>query len=139
MTALTQAFEPGRTDGKIVSYPVAAGVTIYKGSLLVTRGDGYAYPLRSPAASQPDVFIGIADETVNNSTGVAGALQIHVMKSGVFTLAYSGAVQATVGTAVYGADSGTGSSTTTNAVLVGYAVQLTTSAYIRLRIDRAVQ
>jgi hypothetical protein len=139
MTALTQPFEAGRKDGESVYYPVAAGQLIYKGALVVTRGDGYVYNLRGPAADQNDVFLGLADETVDNVNGSAGALSIHVLKRGSFVKAAVSATQSLVAQAVYGVDDATVSTTSTNAVLIGYVTELIDSATVRVRIDRAVQ
>jgi hypothetical protein len=139
MTALTGPIETGRKDGAYVAYPVAAGQKIYKGALLVTRLDGNAYNLRTPAASQPDVFIGIADETVDNTSGANGALLVHVLKTGSYQLAMPGVTVAAIGSAVYGADNATLTATSTNAVLIGYVSEYVDSNDVRVRIDRAIQ
>jgi hypothetical protein len=148
--ALTAPFEAGRKPGERVDYPVGAGQTIWKGSMLVTRGDGYAYPLRAPASGQPDVFIGFADESVNNVaggqppfypvvTGAAGALNIETMKTGTYLVNMASASIDDVGSLVYGVDDATVSTTSTNAVAVGYITEVINDAQVRIRIDRCVQ
>ena len=136
MTALTAAFEPARKDGTYVQYPVGASQTIFKGSLLATRGDGYAYPLRAPYSENADIFIGVADETVNNANGSAGAAFVHVWKTGSFTVAKASAALTDIGTLFYGADDATVTATSTNAIPVGYASEVVSGSQLKIRIDR---
>jgi hypothetical protein len=139
MTALSGPVETGRKDGNVVCYSVAAGQKIYKGSLVVTRLDGQAYNLRTPASGQVDVFIGVADETVDNTTGANGALTIHVLKKGTFQLVYPSATAALIGSLAYGVDTATVSSTSTNAIAIGYVTEYVDSNDVRVLIDRSVQ
>ncbi|MDR3709951.1 MAG: hypothetical protein P4L33_16770 [Capsulimonadaceae bacterium] len=139
MTALIAPREPGRKQGDTVLYGVAAGQKIFKGALVVTRGDGFVYNLRAPAASQPDVFLGLADETVDNTTGANGAASIHVLKTGTYLVSKASAVESDIAQPFYGLDDATVSSASTNAVFVGYATELVDTATIRVKIDRAAQ
>ena len=137
MTALTQAFEPARKNGGYVLYNVGASQTIWKGSLVVTRGDGYLYPLATPSSGRAsDTFVGIADESVNNSAGSAGAFSCHVWKTGSFLVALGSAAITDLGTEYYGADDATVSTTSTNAVAVGTCTEYINASQIRIRIDQ---
>jgi len=118
LTALTQAFEPARKNGGYVLYNVGASQTIWKGSLVVTRGDGYLYPLATP------------------SSGSAGALSCHVWKTGSFLVALGSAAITDLGTEYYGADDATVSTTSTNAVAVGTCTEYINASQIRIRIDQ---
>lgn len=139
MSALNAPREPARKQGETVLYGVGSGQKIFKGALVVTRGDGLAYNLRTPEASQPDVFLGVADETVDNTVGAAGAAAIHVLKTGTFLVTKASASIADIAQPFYGVDDATVSSTSTNAVFVGYATEEIDSSTIRIKIDRAAQ
>jgi hypothetical protein len=53
------------------NFPVAAGVRIFEGALVVLDNTGYARPAR---ASTTDVFVGRAIFEVDNTGGAAGAV-----------------------------------------------------------------
>lgn len=78
MTALAAERIPCtvRNTNKARSFPVAASVTIYKGSIVSMDSSGYARPGR---VSLSDKCIGVADETVTNGT-TAGAVSVNVSK-----------------------------------------------------------
>ena len=64
MAALTACYDPHPKDGKVVSYPMAANTTIYKGGLENISG-GYAVPAVDAANES---FARVAHETKANQT-----------------------------------------------------------------------
>lgn len=113
------------------SYPVEASTTIYGGTLVILD-DGYAQDV---IAGQTG-FAGIAVETVDNSAGANGDLNVEVYDDGKFLLTGSGLTQAMVGEPCYCTDN----YTITNAAgaganpLIGTFVELvsSTKAWVRL-------
>lgn len=133
---LTAEYDPITKMGEVVSYPMGAATTIYKGALVSVRSTGFAHPARSGTAS--DVFVGVAVETVANP-GAAGERRIRVLKRGTFVYTGTGFSQASVGLAFYAADDNILTTTATNNQLVGYCVEFISSTLIRIRIDGAVR
>ncbi len=79
-----------------------SNVKVYKGAALGVNASGYAIPMAHGTANL--IFIGVANETVDNSGGSAGDKTINVTKSGSFVFkAISGLTpaQADVGKEVY--------------------------------------
>ena len=76
MTALTADFDSPAIDGKYRSLPVAAGVKIYKGALVVMQG-GYAAP---GSVAVGLLCVGRATAQVDNTGGGAGALNVRVQR-----------------------------------------------------------
>lgn len=79
--ALTQPYENFEKPGIVVGYKLS-NVKVYKGALLAVNSSGYAIPLTHATASLK--FIGIANETIDNSAGNAGDKSVNVTKSGSF-------------------------------------------------------
>jgi hypothetical protein len=69
MSAATAAREAKRQDGLILEYPVLASTTIYKGTLVVDKGTGYASPGTDGSGY---VLLGVAYEDANNASGASG-------------------------------------------------------------------
>jgi len=93
-TATTAASDPGyKSDGKILSLK-ASNETIYKGDLVRINAAGYA-TVAAPA--QYDMFAGIALETVDNSGGSAGDLNVLVLTEGTVTAFQASAAITDVG------------------------------------------
>ena len=81
MTALTGDFDCPIIEGKFRSPPVAAGVVIYAGALVVLdEADGFAHPGSTKTGL---VALGRAESQVDNTSGAAGAQSIRVRR-GVF-------------------------------------------------------
>jgi hypothetical protein len=101
---------------------LAASTVIYAGALVALNASGYAVPAADAANLR---VIGRAEETVDNSTGSAGAKSITV-KRGVFGFDNDGTNAvgiAHIGKVVYVADDNTVQSATgTNSVKAGVAV-----------------
>lgn len=85
MAALTKERDTKRRTGDLLSLPMAAAKKIYAGSLVARDGDGNATP---GAATAGLSGVGRAAETVDNSTGTAGAKKIEIHK-GIFAFANS--------------------------------------------------
>lgn len=101
MTALTaKRATDGRSLGAIHSVPVAASTTIYGGSIVMVNTSGYAVPA---STTNPLLVIGVATETVDNSSGAAAALWVNAQE-GVYKFAASTASQASVGQVAYAED-----------------------------------
>jgi len=147
MAALTASYDPHPKDAKVVSYPMAANTTVYKGGLVNISG-GYAVPAADAANES---FAGVAHETKANvaSTplpggggfaGAAGALSIRVHKTGAFLYNRAGSAVTDIGKAVQIVDDNHVATTgTTNAIAAGYITEVPSATQVRVRIDRAVQ
>lgn len=138
MTALSAAKKSTNFQQGIV-YPFKqAAVKIWEGALVSVNAAGYATNATDAAN---DVFVGIADETVDNSAGSAGDKTIKVRRTGVYDMVFSGtATIADVNTPVYVVDNQTVAlaATTTNDVLVGRIVEFLSATKVRVDIrDRA--
>jgi hypothetical protein len=83
MAALTQPYETFERPGLVMAYQVAA-TTIYKGALVALNGSGYLVPLGPGTAGLK--FVGVANETVDNSGGSAGDKRCNVTKAGSFVV-----------------------------------------------------
>lgn len=90
-----------RQDGDKRSYPVAAGIHIYNGTLVYLTAAGYATDV---TATGVNGFVGIANHEADNTNGSAGDIQIEVLAEGDFVLVGSGFAQSNVGDIVYGDD-----------------------------------
>lgn len=83
MAALTKPYEAYERPGLVVSYKLAP-VKVYKGALVGVDADGWLRPLTHGTADLK--FVGVANETVDNSGGSAGDKAVNVTKSGSFVL-----------------------------------------------------
>jgi hypothetical protein len=80
---LTTAFETYEKPGLVVSYKLS-NVKVYKGALVGVNSSGYLVPMAHGTASLK--FVGVANETVDNSTGSAGDKSVNVTKNGSFVM-----------------------------------------------------
>lgn len=139
MAVLSKPFDVGIKEGVEVRVKMAA-VKIYQGGAVgVVSGVGYATPLL--VATSGIAFIGIAEETVDNSTGSAGDKWIRVRRRGLIGFNSSGLTVANIGDAVYfvsGSDDNT-VSTTASAVFAGYLAALDSNDIAWVAIDGAVR
>lgn len=76
MTALSAQFDAPMIDGRIRSLPVAAGVKIFKGAIVVMSG-GYAQPGTTATGL---IVVGRAEIDADNTGGAAGAISVRVRK-----------------------------------------------------------
>lgn len=136
MAASTQARESSRKPGQIQQYLMGA-VKINKGTLVfVQLASGLAFPGR--AGTSTDVFVGVAHDTVDNTTG-AGNLTILVYKEGTHNFLLASTAQVSIGQPAYAADDQTLTLTATANVLVGYIQSIVDAATVSIKIDRAAQ
>lgn len=114
MPALSTTRDTAMKDGRMASYPIAAGVKIFKGAVVILRS-GY---LRSndqtvTALTAGDLYVGIAEESYDNTAGANGAAIVRVAREGIHLLPVSDALTAaSVGSIVY-SNAVSGDSTTT--------------------------
>ena len=105
MSARTAAYEAERKDGILENYPVIAAEIIYKGTPVFTRaasGHAYSNDGTTNTLAAGDVFVGICEETVDNSAGAAAAKDVVVRTKGTFLLPILGTVtQAKHGDPIY--------------------------------------
>lgn len=83
MPALTQPYEAFEKPGLVVSYKIS-NVKILKGSLVAVNASGYLVPIAHGTANLK--FVGVANETVDNSAGSAGDKSLNVTKTGSFVM-----------------------------------------------------
>jgi len=80
---LTATYEAYEKPGLVVSYK-ASNVKIYKGAMVGVNVSGYALPMTHATGNLK--FVGIANETVDNSAGSAGDKSLNVTKNGSFVM-----------------------------------------------------
>jgi len=115
------------------SYPVAASVHIYEGTLVFLTATGYATDV---TATGVNGFVGVAVGEQDNSSGSAGDLTVEVWAEGEFVLQGTGFAQADVGSKVYAEDNYTvGVSISTASVPIGMVTEYISSTKIRVEID----
>ena len=125
MAALSGDRNTPMKDGELIAVKVAAGAKIYAGALLVSKG-GYAAP--GEKADSGIVYLGRAEERVDNTGGSAGDKSVLVRRGRAFkwsNAAGTNAVtQAEVGQAAYILDDQTVTKTATGATKTDPAVVL---------------
>lgn len=84
MTATTEGRNTKRRDGVQYSYPAAAS-KVLAGTIVVLNAAGYAEGATTAAGK---TAVGVAEDTVDNSAGSAGDLNVPVRR-GVFAFANS--------------------------------------------------
>ena len=137
MSAATAAREAKRSDGLMKAFQVAASTTIYKGTLVGTKSDGYLASMAHGTSGM--TFQGVAYETIDNSAGADGAKKCRVERWGEYELVYNGgdAAQGNVGDEVYVLDNQTvdeDPATVTNQYKVGEVVECISATLIRVNI-----
>ncbi len=137
MANLTAARGIQRGQGQVRPFKVLANTKIFAGALVsVVSASGFAGQAGDTAGTR---FVGIADKTVDNSTGAAGAKKVRVWATGVVDLACSGADQTWVGQKVYAVDNQTVAlaATTTSDILVGVVTEIVsaTKVFVALTPD----
>ncbi len=105
-------------DGILIAFDQSAGVSIEAGNM-VALAAGYAQHAEDTAGL---IVVGIATETMDNTSGNAGDVSVYARRKKVFYLKNSGTnpiTQADVGSSAYVEDSQTVASTTTNNIVSG--------------------
>ena len=76
MAALTADFDAPEVEGRFRSIPVAAGVKIFKGAIVVMAA-GYAEP---GVTALGLIVLGRAEQDADNTGGAAGAISVRVRR-----------------------------------------------------------
>lgn len=79
--SLNKAFETFERPGLVVSYKLAVA-KVYKGANLAVNASGYVVPMSHSGTGYR--YVGVANETTDNTGGSAGDRSINVTKSGTF-------------------------------------------------------
>ncbi|MCA9252840.1 MAG: hypothetical protein KDA54_17055 [Phycisphaerales bacterium] len=116
-------------DQELRTVALAASTRVYKGALIEWGPTGYARPVTG--AGQ---FVGLAYEEGDNSGGDDGDVSVRVYTMGDFGLPLAGAVQGSVGAAVYASDDATLTLDSDAATFVGYVQGLESAGNIVLRL-----
>jgi len=121
--ALTNDANTPEIDGALVAHPVEAATKIFAGSLVAINAAGNAVPAANTVGLK---VVGRAEAQIDNSTGLAGALQV-TLKRGVFKFTNSVGAPLTVAdiqTTALVEDDGTVSKTTTNSIPAGKIIAI---------------
>ncbi|MBN1830285.1 MAG: hypothetical protein JW884_14225 [Deltaproteobacteria bacterium] len=127
------------TDGKLLVLPVDDGDTIYAGALVSVNADGYVIAGADTAST---IFVGIAREYVDNSSGSDGDETVTVQRAGVFKMLFGTAIsEANVGDNVFIADDATVDLTAnvTHNIYVGIIAKYIDSTHAWVDITPAIQ
>lgn len=127
--ALSANVDVDRKDGNLIAIPVLSSITVYKGAI-VGLSSGYARGLVAA-----DVFMGIAYEKVDNSSGSSGDKSVRCWQRGVFLLTGASFTQATVGSKIYASADGTITTTAGSNTLIGRCVGYESATQVWVAID----
>lgn len=130
MANLTAPRDPQRQQAVIYPY-LAAAVDMFPGGLVSVNAARFA---KKSSDTSGELFVGILDKAVKNSTGAAGAVDARVWKSGAYDFAITGAVQTDIGAVVYAVDDQTVAKSTTNSVIVGKICEVISATKVRVII-----
>ena len=109
MAALTDTKNIDEKASNLGSVSVASGKKIYRGAFVKIQADGYGAP---EAAEAGGFFAGVAQETIDNSSGADGDLDCQIQRVGQFLVdGQSGFAVGDVGSPVYASDDQTISTT----------------------------
>lgn len=102
MTDLTQDKKIEYREGVELSIPVDDGDKIYAGAFVCVNAAGYAIKGGDTSGA---IFVGISREYADNTDGLDGAINVRVMRRGLFKMEFATAItQANVGDNVFLAD-----------------------------------
>ena len=114
MSALTKDTNRIYELGNINELPIASGEIIYQGAAIGGNSSGYAKSL-----GEGDLFLGFAEDHIDNSLGSDGEKNIRVRKSGAILLEIAGITLADINKPVYATDDDTFTLSSANAVYIG--------------------
>ncbi len=123
-----------RQEEIIQPFKVDDGDRIFAGEIVQLNAGGFAV---KGGDTIGNLFVGVAESEANNTSGAAGAIDVHVWRTGAFDFVFSGtATQADVGKKVYCVDTQTVAlaATTTNDVLVGKITEFISATKVRVDI-----
>jgi len=122
------------SEGVEIAVPVAASTKIYAGSGVVAEATGgYAVEAVNTANYKT---MGVAQEQVDNSAGLAAAKSVRVRRKGTFPFAMTSATQADIGKTVYWVDGGTVTLTAGNGVKAGTISSVESTSKVWIDIDQ---
>lgn len=135
MSDTTQDLVIERRAGNARGVPMAASTRLYAGQLVATNTDGNAVNCTDAASI---VFAGVAVAEVDNTDGSAGDLDMTVYTAGELLLTATGLAAGDEGKPVYVVDNqtvGTGDSSVTQFVFVGFITEVVsaTQAWVRIQ------
>jgi hypothetical protein len=133
------AQETNLREGLINTFFVGASKLIEKGNPVYSKtGTGLAFqPSATDNVAAGDLYLGIAVETIDNSTGAASAQSVRVYGLGVHQLPNTGSItQTSIGKAIKITAAGVLAAGTV-AVQIGICVAVT-STIVDIRIDGAL-
>ena len=114
MSALTKDTNRIYELGNINELPIASGEIIYQGAAIGGNSSGYAKSL-----GEGDLFLGFAEDHIDNSLGSDGEKNIRVRKSGSILLEIAGITLADINKSVYATDDNSFTLSSANAVYIG--------------------
>ena len=136
MSAATKPYDSQRKDGIIISHKMAAGAKVYAGAMVCVNSAGYALNASDASGLR---MLGVAVDTVDNTSGDDGGRSVRVYKKGTFAFADTGAVQSDLGKVFYIVDNKTVTNASTTAgIPAGICVETVTPTLTRIRIDDKV-
>jgi hypothetical protein len=133
------SIETNMREGVINTFLVGAAKLIEKGNPVYTKtATGLAFqPSSTDNVAAGDLFVGIAVETIDNTTGAAGAVSVRVYGAGVHQVPNTGSItQTSVGKAIKITNAGV-LAAGTPATRIGTCVGVTT-ALVDISIDGAI-
>lgn len=133
VSPITERLDVRRQPGEVLPFKLN-NVKIFEGALVSVNSSGYAV---NATDTSGDIFVGVADETVDNSGGSAGDKEIKVRIGGIVNVdSEFSAAQTNVTDLVYAYDNHTVSSaaTMTNDVLVGRVVEVLSASKLRVAL-----
>jgi hypothetical protein len=131
MTVLAAAFMIMTEQRSRMDLPLAPGVKAYKGCTMMGRpSTGYVYPAvkGSGAAGANDIFLGVCNDTVDNSAATATTMTVTVnfiKEKSLMWRTNDGSITASTRfNPIYAADDNTVSTTSTNAPKLGVCLDV---------------
>jgi hypothetical protein len=127
----------GRDMGGLRPGPVAAGVTLYEGTMVFierTSGSDEGYLTDTSDEGNND-FFGIALKEYDNSAGANGAIDAECYTQGTFDLTGADFVQGHVGDLCYATDNFTATATAASASRVGRIEEYISATKVGVRLD----
>jgi len=128
MANLTEAVQRVEKEGRLVSMPVKAAISLFKGALVKVGANGY---LTKQSAEVGAVHAGVAYEDCDNSAGANGDLSCRVETGRAFYMAGAGFTVADLGENVFASDDNTVSTTqASNEFLVGKIIEFVSATEV---------
>ena len=130
--ALTDDVNLEEKEGVVQASPVGGSVRIFRGAMVMHGPAGYLIPAAAQAGA---VFAGIAEQSVDNSSGAAGDVTCRHKIEGVYLMKCAGFTQADVGEQVYAEDDESVTKTVGNNVPVGQVVKFVSATQVWVKLD----